>query len=49
MKPVGVDHRGGKGWMIVHRCTICGKTITNKAAPDDDMAKLSEVQSDFLK
>ena len=49
MKPVGVDHRGGKGWMIVHRCEQCGKTITNKAAPDDDMAKLSEVQSDFLK
>jgi len=35
--------------MIVHRCEQCGKTITNKAAPDDDMAKLSEVQSDFLK
>lgn len=49
MAPVGVDHRSSKGWMIVHRCTICGKSISNKVAPDDDMAKLSGLQKDFLK
>lgn len=41
MEPVGVDFRGPKGWMIVHQCVSCGKTITNKCAPDDDQAKLA--------
>ena len=35
MKPTGVDHRSGKGWMVVHRCENCDKEIVNKTAPDD--------------
>jgi DNA-directed RNA polymerase subunit RPC12/RpoP len=35
MEPAGVDHRSGKGWMIVHVCTVCGKRIPNIVAPDD--------------
>ncbi|PIR52651.1 RNHCP domain-containing protein [Candidatus Peregrinibacteria bacterium CG10_big_fil_rev_8_21_14_0_10_49_10] len=35
MEPVGVDHRSGKGWMILHRCTKCRKERVNKRAPDD--------------
>ncbi|MDD5623614.1 MAG: RNHCP domain-containing protein [Candidatus Peribacteraceae bacterium] len=49
MEPVGVDHRGAKGWMIVHRCVTCGKTITNKVAPDDDIAEISKLHPDYLK
>jgi len=45
MKPVGVDHRGAKGWMIVHRCLKCGKEITNKMAPDDDLSVFSALNS----
>jgi DNA-directed RNA polymerase subunit RPC12/RpoP len=38
MEPLELDQRSRKGWMIVHRCTLCGKTIANKAAPDDQLA-----------
>lgn len=37
MQPTGIDQDGKKGWMIIHRCTECGKTIRNKSAPDDDV------------
>ena len=35
LEPVGVDHSGKKGWIIVHRCQSCGATRKNKAALDD--------------
>jgi hypothetical protein len=38
MQPVGLDQRGGKGWLVLHACTTCDKRIPNKAAPDDDLA-----------
>lgn len=38
MQPVGLDQRGGKGWLVLHACTKCDKRIPNKAAPDDDLA-----------
>ena len=41
MKATGVDHDGKKGWMIIHMCLRCGKRISNKAAPDDDLTMLS--------
>lgn len=38
MRPVGADHDAKKGgWMVLHRCEKCGKTIPNRLAPDDDM------------
>lgn len=40
MKPIGIDHRKKKGWMIVHQCVSCGKEIPNKAACDDDLSIL---------
>lgn len=49
MLPVGIEHRSGKGWMIVHRCESCGKTITNKTAEDDDRERISAIQSGELK
>lgn len=41
MKPVGLDYRKNKGWMIVHHCQKCGKQIPNIAACDDDMTVVS--------
>ena len=34
LRPVGVDYKGNKGWMILHRCEKCGYTTQNKAAVD---------------
>ncbi|MFA6039215.1 MAG: RNHCP domain-containing protein [Candidatus Peribacteraceae bacterium] len=38
MEPVALDQDGKKGWMVLHRCTACGKEIRNKCAPDDDIS-----------
>jgi hypothetical protein len=35
MRPVGLDHRSGKGWMIVHLCELCGHSSRVRAALDD--------------
>ena len=32
MEPVGADYNGAKGWMIIHRCRVCGHTVRNKVA-----------------
>lgn len=45
MRPVGLDHRAGKGWMVVHRCEWCGGIRRNRLArdtvqPDDPGAVL---------
>ncbi|HLD71821.1 MAG TPA: RNHCP domain-containing protein [Candidatus Peribacteraceae bacterium] len=37
MQPVLLDQDGKKGWMILHRCTLCHAEKRNKAAPDDDL------------
>lgn len=41
MMPLGLIQSSGKGWILVHECITCGKRIKNKAAPDDDLAKIS--------
>ena len=41
MEPVALDQSGKKGWIIQHRCTLCAKTIPNKAAPDDALHTFS--------
>ncbi|MDQ4039430.1 MAG: RNHCP domain-containing protein [Actinomycetota bacterium] len=41
MEPTGMaDKGGGKGWQIVHRCTVCGHRQPNRVvregrSPDD--------------
>jgi hypothetical protein len=40
MKPVGINKNGKKGWMIIHQCAKCKKTIPNKAAPDDNFEEI---------
>lgn len=41
MEPVGLDFKGKKGFMIIHKCVKCGKEMKNKAAPEDDVTKFS--------
>lgn len=38
MEPTGLDYKGKKGFMIVHKCVKCGKEMKNKKAEDDDMS-----------
>ncbi|MCA9370981.1 MAG: RNHCP domain-containing protein [Candidatus Peregrinibacteria bacterium] len=42
MKPVGLDYRSNKGWMIVHRCMKCSKQIPNITACDDDLTVVEQ-------
>ena len=41
MRPVELDQRSGKGWIVIHECEACGKRIPNKTAPDDQLARFS--------
>jgi RNHCP domain len=34
MRPERVDHRGGKGLVIIHRCVGCGFARANRIAAD---------------
>lgn len=40
MKPIGLDHKSGKGWLVQHECVGCGKMIPNRLAPDDNLDAL---------
>lgn len=35
LEPVGVEHSGKKGWLIISRCSRCGEERRNRAALDD--------------
>lgn len=37
MAPIGLTQSGKKGWILLHKCTKCGRTIRNKLADDDNM------------
>lgn len=37
MEPIELDQKGSKGYVIIHKCTKCGKEIRNKTAPDDSI------------
>jgi len=47
MEPTGLVDKGGKGWQIVHRCTICGQRQPNRVVRDgqsaDDLDLLLEL------
>ncbi len=47
MKPIGLVHKGGKGWQIVHACTSCGHRAVNRIAVDtiqsDDYVRLASL------
>ena len=35
MEPQRIEHRAGKGMVIVHRCVRCGAVRSNRIARDD--------------
>ena len=37
LEPVGLENSSKKGYVIIFKCTKCGKIVKNKAAEDDDM------------
>jgi hypothetical protein len=47
MPPVRMDHRRGKGLVIIHRCVRCGVTRVNRIASNtaqsDDIAALTNL------
>ncbi|MDD5469635.1 MAG: RNHCP domain-containing protein [Candidatus Peribacteraceae bacterium] len=43
MKPVAIDQRSGKGFVLLHACEKCGKQIPNRAAADDDLASFEQI------
>lgn len=47
MKPIAYEYHSKKGYMIVHKCCECGKTIKNKTAFDDPLQ--SDDYDEFLK
>jgi len=34
MRPWRVEHRGGKGLVLVHQCVVCGFARANRIADD---------------
>ena len=40
MEPIGVWVRKNGEWAVIHRCTVCGKISSNRAAADDNPMKL---------
>ena len=34
MRPERVEHRGGRGLVLVHRCVVCGFVRPNRLADD---------------
>ncbi len=47
MEPVGIDQDSSKGWIIIHRCVLCGKEGKNKAAPDDNFEEISRASQKY--
>ncbi len=43
MRPERIEHRKGKGLVIVHRCTACGALRPNRVA--DDVAQGDEIDA----
>jgi hypothetical protein len=45
MRPIGVDYRASKGFVVVHRCQTCGIERRNKSAPDEVDALIELMRS----
>jgi hypothetical protein len=47
MRPDRIDHRSGKGLVIIHRCTRCGVARANRLAQDtaqeDDIGAIGDL------
>jgi hypothetical protein len=43
MEPIAVTVRGEHRWMLIHRCTRCGRLRMNRAAADDNVLLLMQL------
>jgi RNHCP domain len=43
MEPIAVTVRGEHRWMLIHRCTKCGRLRMNRTAGDDNMLLLMQL------
>lgn len=53
MEPVAIEHRSGKGMVVVHQCVACGRRQPNRLATDDrrqpdDVAAIAAVSTKAL-
>jgi hypothetical protein len=37
MEPIAVTVRGERRWVLIHRCTTCGRLRLNRTAADDNV------------
>ena len=43
MEPIAVTVRGERRWMLIHRCTHCGRLRMNRTAADDNVLLLVQL------
>lgn len=43
MEPIAVTVRGEHRWMLIHRCTQCGRLRMNRTAGDDNVLLLVQL------
>jgi hypothetical protein len=43
MEPIAVTIRGARRWMLIHRCTRCGRLRMNRTAADDNVLLLMQL------
>ena len=43
MEPIAVTVRGERRWMLIHRCTRCGRLRLNRTAADDNVMLLLQL------
>jgi hypothetical protein len=43
MEPIAVTVRGERRWVLVHRCTRCGRLRLNRTAADDNILLLLQI------
>jgi RNHCP domain len=43
MEPIAVTVRGEHRWMLIHRCTRCGRLRMNRTAADDNVLVLMQL------
>ena len=43
MEPIAITIRGERRWMLIHRCTRCGRLRMNRTAADDNVLLLMQL------
>ena len=43
MEPIAVTVRGERRWVLIHRCTQCGRLRLNRTAADDNVLLLMQL------